>query len=382
MKRLTFILTFSLLTLEKPAAAVGFCEFYLKDLENRTIPVNVHPGYGVNLDFSQLERGISQAWLDDVSRLVISADGDLCGVTQECDREAKNSILHLKQINPISFPELPKSADGGTLLTVIAENSHTRNLFQFKVIPKSGVPQTCTTLRFKPNPPPLPLPIIARDTPTRSTTKPIATENTSTPAPATPSTASTEQNRVTANTSKEESAIPPSTNKEETNGTITSSDRDPEPIPKTQPNTVLDPKLNPTTEPTTAKEKESEATTEATTAPEEQLSPAAESTAQKEPETLEATSNQKESAAISSNVANPTKEKDNITLANDLSYGLLVAGHKKQINYGTTTYKQVQNVIRTLRQGKTLEIALKQTKLQSRLIQQLLEWGQYRSGGG
>lgn len=63
-------------------------------------------------------------------------------------------------------------------------------------------------------------------------------------------------------------------------------------------------------------------------------------------------------------------------MANDIVRGLIVAANKKQINYGTTTYRQVQSAIRALRREKTLVEAAHMAKLKLSLLEQLLTWGQ------
>jgi serine/threonine protein kinase len=67
-----------------------------------------------------------------------------------------------------------------------------------------------------------------------------------------------------------------------------------------------------------------------------------------------------------------------IGYANDLVYGLAIAARKKQINYGTRTYRQVQNTVRLLRRGATLEDAVKRSQVPLATIEQLLAWGQNR----
>ena len=63
-------------------------------------------------------------------------------------------------------------------------------------------------------------------------------------------------------------------------------------------------------------------------------------------------------------------------MANDIVRGLIVAANKKQINYGTTTYRQVQSAVRALRREKTLEEAADMAKIKLSLLEQLLIWGQ------
>ena len=71
-----------------------------------------------------------------------------------------------------------------------------------------------------------------------------------------------------------------------------------------------------------------------------------------------------------------------IHLANDLTIGLLVAGQKRQINYGSRTYRKVQTAIRSLRRGTSfnLEQASRRSRLQVSLLKQIAKWGENRPG--
>jgi hypothetical protein len=76
----------------------------------------------------------------------------------------------------------------------------------------------------------------------------------------------------------------------------------------------------------------------------------------------------------------PEIEKPNsVKLANDLVYGLGVAAHKKQINYGTQMYKKINSVIAMVRRGETPEKAAKISGVPMSAIAQVLKWGQTRT---
>lgn len=81
---------------------------------------------------------------------------------------------------------------------------------------------------------------------------------------------------------------------------------------------------------------------------------------------------------ISRTVSPQTQSDISIGYANDLVYGLAIAARKKQINYGTRTYRQVQTAVRLLRRGQTLEEAVKRSQVPMATIEQLLAWGQNR----
>ncbi len=73
---------------------------------------------------------------------------------------------------------------------------------------------------------------------------------------------------------------------------------------------------------------------------------------------------------IANNSSNSLEE------ANALVRGLVVARQKGQINHGTTTWKEVQSVVRLLRRGDTKQQATREVGISLQLIDQLITWGQ------
>jgi serine/threonine protein kinase len=67
-----------------------------------------------------------------------------------------------------------------------------------------------------------------------------------------------------------------------------------------------------------------------------------------------------------------------IAYANDIAYGLVVAGQRGEINYRTRMYRKAQNTIRWLRRGKTLEEAARLSNVPMSVVEQLVQWGQSR----
>ncbi|NJP20710.1 MAG: hypothetical protein HC763_18860 [Hydrococcus sp. CRU_1_1] len=67
-----------------------------------------------------------------------------------------------------------------------------------------------------------------------------------------------------------------------------------------------------------------------------------------------------------------------IAYANDIAYGLVIAGQRGEINYRTRMYRKAQNTIRWLRRGKTLEEAARLSNVPMSVVKQLVEWGQSR----
>jgi hypothetical protein len=84
--------------------------------------------------------------------------------------------------------------------------------------------------------------------------------------------------------------------------------------------------------------------------------------------------------AVHTPITSKKIKKDLISYANDISAGLLVAGNKGQINYGTTNYRRVQTAIVLLRQGEDMENAARRAKVSLETLQQLIKWGKNRPG--
>jgi hypothetical protein len=105
----------------------------------------------------------------------------------------------------------------------------------------------------------------------------------------------------------------------------------------------------------------------------------------------------KENTSTETNILRPVPKKDSQTdlarssqpekvvnsssskQANDLVYGLAVAGQKGQINYGTQMYKQINSVIAMVRRGETIEKAAEKTQVSTKIIAQILKWGEARN---
>lgn len=117
-----------------------------------TIKVDVAPGVGLNISFIATGEVVKKAWIDDPSRITLSFDGNLCQAIaqgQECSSDSGATVVHLRQIRPINFPDLLSSRSGGTLLTLITEGTEGRKLYQFRVRPVSKEPGY-TTLAVRP----------------------------------------------------------------------------------------------------------------------------------------------------------------------------------------------------------------------------------------
>jgi hypothetical protein len=95
-----------------------------------------------------------------------------------------------------------------------------------------------------------------------------------------------------------------------------------------------------------------------------------------EPVAIQDTTNQPTTRRI---ISYRQSERDiAIAYANDIAYGLVIAGQRGEINYRTRMYRKAQNTIRWLRRGKTLEEAARLSNVPMSVVKQLVQWGQSR----
>ena len=104
-----------------------------RDAESGAAPsIVVGANGGTNLSFLSTGEVIQKAWLDPVNpvRVTLDIDGQFCNGTARSCQGA--TVIHLKQITPLPFPNLPKA--NSTLLTVIAAvPGGSRRLYTFRV---------------------------------------------------------------------------------------------------------------------------------------------------------------------------------------------------------------------------------------------------------
>ena len=311
--RLAFFLAASLLFPSSPVLALGIRTVFSSEAQGTNgsiISLKVYPGYGLNLNFIPTGEVIKKAWIDDPGRIALSFDGCLSSHSGQSCTSSGATVVHLRQIKPINFPHLPSSPSGGTLLTLIAEGTNGRKLYQFRILPASGEPEyTALTIRpdserpqpVLPNRPlhPLPAPVLGKDGANAEVESPVPSAT----LPVSPPVSS----------SSSRSSLPPSSI------ALNASD-------------------------------------------------------QKRGESLEAPTEEVVTAFPSSNES----QQDPIRMANDVAYGLLVASHKGQINYGTRMYRRVNSAIRWLRRSQSLSEAARRSRVPLETLEQLVKWGQSR----
>jgi hypothetical protein len=78
-----------------------------------------------------------------------TSNGNLCpkDANQDCNGGA--TVLFLRQIQPINFPNMTSSRDGSTQITILTIGVDGQKQYQFKLIPASGQP-AYTSLVIKP----------------------------------------------------------------------------------------------------------------------------------------------------------------------------------------------------------------------------------------
>ncbi len=107
--------------------------------------ITLWPGYGTNLNLIPTGEVIKKAWLDDPSRVAIDFDGCLArsgeGQGAAAGDNCGTTVIHLRQITGVTFPGLTSSENATTLLTLIAEGSEGKKLYQFRVEMGKGAPQ-------------------------------------------------------------------------------------------------------------------------------------------------------------------------------------------------------------------------------------------------
>ena len=104
--------------------------------------ITVWAGSGTNIDFTRTGETIQRTWLDDPSLLTIDFDGSLCSRNAGNDCGDGVSIIHLRRVVGIRFPNLPAAAS--TLLTVVTQSHQGKKIYLFNVGYGSGIPGYAT----------------------------------------------------------------------------------------------------------------------------------------------------------------------------------------------------------------------------------------------
>lgn len=102
--------------------------------DHAPVTVELHPGHGVTLNFRPVGAVVHRAWLDDPSQVTLDFDDTRCAAVT-APGECAATVIHLRRIQPLSFPGLPATAT--TTLTIVTD----RDLYTFQLaFPNSGAP--------------------------------------------------------------------------------------------------------------------------------------------------------------------------------------------------------------------------------------------------
>ena len=407
MKRIAFLLSLSISFVPYSALALSARTVSIEDaqgISGSIITLEVAPGYGLNINLIPTGEVVKKAWIDDPSRITLSFDGNLCqGGTeqQQCNNEGA-TVIHLRQIQPIAFPSLPRSAGGGTLLTLITEGSQGRKIYQFKVMPVSGAPKYTLLNVSSENPANTLLlrgrsvPLMVNDLPRRrsqNTARAYQQRN-----PTRNSQLEQPSNTVRAEFPGRQSVVtkPKSTLPVSTSILFPIQDISPTPIsPFSLPETPLpvDNKLTPTaiiTDSETAstsnnKPKQTVATSSTAKTPVPLNSTFIKPKTTTRNPKVSPSPNSATSTAVGSKPKTPQlpdkvaatepQASTSVGQANALVRGLVVARQKGQINSKTKVWKQVQSVVLLLRRGATAQEAAKKVGVSLQLVERLIAWG-------
>jgi len=104
-------------------------------LVGRGATVTVWLCSGTNIDFTQTGETIQRAWLDDAHAIALDFDAPL-------DGRGDASIVHLKRVTGIRFPNLPEARS--TLLTIVTRSPYGKKTYLFDVRYGSGTPKYAT----------------------------------------------------------------------------------------------------------------------------------------------------------------------------------------------------------------------------------------------
>lgn len=136
-------LCFSLVTSYNPLLAASVRTIPMREARGEAgqIPtLTIWEETGLNINFIPTGEVVKKVWLDDPSRLGVDFDGTLCLTEAENCSDTGATVIHLRRINPIKFPQLPKTQ--ATLLSVVTQGEDgAKNLYQFHVTYGKGKPQ-------------------------------------------------------------------------------------------------------------------------------------------------------------------------------------------------------------------------------------------------
>jgi hypothetical protein len=136
--------------------ALPIRQVYSQDAQGMTgfnTTLKVHSGYGLTINFIPTNEKINQVWIGDPSHFVFTSNvctQEKLEQNQGCSPDG-GTVLFIRQIKPIKFPNISSSKDGSTELTVITNaDDGQQKQYLFRLIPASGKP-AYTSLVIKPD---------------------------------------------------------------------------------------------------------------------------------------------------------------------------------------------------------------------------------------
>lgn len=410
MRRIVLLpLTFSLLFPSSSALALPTRTVFAEQAQGFSgsgINLEVPPGYGLTINFIETGEVVKQAWIGDPSRFVFSSNGNLCpqGLQDSNCTNTGATVIFLRQIQPVNFPGLVSSADGGTQLTLITEGVGGQKQYSFGLSASSttGKPKY-TTLIVKPeSEKPVPLPSI----PSRST--PAVSPPLLEQLPTITSSVQPQQRTLTQNyssnigtattTTEQPLAVPAPTPSFARTTTRISTN----PIPQTnwipespkQPVRASTPRRTPTSTKIATSSAQRRVATLNRPSSSRKVSQQSRATIHKplttKPQqatakpkvhrvTTSRATRERTAIAINSSVVrankNPQQSTDD---ANAIAFGLRTANENGQIKARSTMWRKAQSAIRLLRRGKTRVEAAQIANIPQNTLDQLIKWGQER----
>lgn len=103
--------------------------------------IKVWAGHGVAISFYSSGEVIKKIWFDDPSQFLVDVDGCLEGMNNCSGDNVGAGLIHLRKINQVNIPGLPKASSYGSHLTVITESNSGKKVYHFNIMPGQGTPE-------------------------------------------------------------------------------------------------------------------------------------------------------------------------------------------------------------------------------------------------
>lgn len=381
MKSLTAISLALSLTLPNGAVlALPVKKVFTNNLQGMVI--KVWAGHDLSMDFIGSGEVVTNAVIGNPVIVLGGLGGTLCPQISAQEQECKNTgapAIYLRQtkIDPQGSYLLP-SADGKTSLILTTTGPEGVKNYVLTIVPARGAPEYAGLAISSPMQtvePVLPsqnLPVVQAP---NQVPEPSSTSQWQAQIPAPPSQSNSIVSLPPQVSATSQPVNPPKQNPNTSAlnvDTLPTATSTPEATPSHHAIAPLEETItNDSFAPVKPEQKPASSTTSSTT---NSASNSSSAEIPKRTVTPFANNNRDDAASISST---PIRQSVNsITQANAIVRGLAVARQKGQINVGTTTWNQVQSVVRLMRRGNTEQESAKAVGVSLQLINQLIVWGQ------